>query len=60
MRQDNLVEMLEVQRDCTLRFLAELKRDTSRPNALDLIRRTQTLLDEIEGMMALTRQYQRQ
>ena len=60
MLDDSLIPMLEVQHDCTMRFLAELKRDPSRPNALDLIRRTQSLLREIEGIMALTAQPEQQ
>lgn len=58
MREDALLDMLEVQRDCTLRFIVELKRDPSRANALDLIRRAQSLLDEIDRMIALTIQNQ--
>jgi hypothetical protein len=60
MQEDALIGMLEVQRDCTARFLAELKRDPSRANALDLIRRAQCLSDEIDRMLGLTVQDQRQ
>jgi hypothetical protein len=56
MWEDGLIDMLEVQRGCTVRFLAELKRDPSRSNALVLVRRAQRLLDEIEDMIALATQ----
>lgn len=51
--------MLEVQHDCTERFLAELKRDPSRPHALLLIRRAQGLLDEIDAMLSLAAKHER-
>jgi hypothetical protein len=59
MEDGSLIAMLEVQHDCTERFLAELKRDPSRPHALLLIRRAQGLLDEIDAMLSLAAKHER-